>query len=156
MSTEKDEQRRAGARLQGKFLREIPLTRHLGLRVDGYDGRELVVSAPLGPNVNDKGTAFAGSLNALMTLAGWGLVYLRLSEIGENCDIVIHKGELLYSAPIRSPFQAVATLSEEDWEACLKRLQSRGRGRILVATRVDAAGETAATLDGQYVAMRRS
>ena len=99
---------RAAARLQAKFLREIPLTRHLGLRVDDYAGDELRVSAPLGPNVNDKGTAFAGSLNALMTLAGWGLVHLRLQEAGEDCDIVIHKGELAFTAPIRRPFRAVA------------------------------------------------
>lgn len=154
MSDAEDRSRRA-ARLQAKFLREIPITRHLGLRVDSYAGDELRISAPLGPNVNDKGTAFAGSLNALMTLAGWGLVHLRLQEAGEDCDIVIHKGELLFSAPIRSPFQAVAVVTEDDWSAGMARLQSRGRGRILVATRVEAAGETAATLNGQYVALRR-
>lgn len=146
----------AAARLQAKFLREIPLTRHLRLRVDDYSGDELRLSAPLAPNVNDKGTAFAGSLNALMTLAGWGLVHLRLREVGEDCDIVIHRGELEFSKPIHTPFQAVARLKQADWEAGLKRLQSRGRGRILVATRADAAGGTAATLAGQYVALRRS
>lgn len=146
---------RLAARLQAKFLREIPLTRHLGLRVDAYHGNELRISAPLAPNVNDKGTAFAGSLNALMTLAGWGLVQLRLQEAGESCDIVIHKAELVYSAPIRTAFQAVAAVTEADWAAGMQRLKSRGRGRILVATRAEANGETAATLAGQYVALRR-
>lgn len=156
MSRADSANRRAAARLQGKFLREIPMTRHLGLRVDGYTGSELRLSAPLEPNVNDKGTAFAGSLNALMTLAGWGLVHLRLEEAGEKCDIVIHKGELEFSAPIRTPFQAVATLQEGDWADCMQRLQSRGRGRILVETRVEAAGATAARMAGRYVALRRA
>lgn len=150
------ENQRLAARLQSKFLREIPITRHLGLRVDAYEGHELRVSAPLAPNVNDKGTAFAGSLNAIMTLAGWGLVNLRLQEGGENCDVVIHKAELLYSAPIRTEFQAVATVTEADWSAGMQRLKSRGRGRILVSTRVEANGRTAATLAGQYVALRRA
>lgn len=153
--TGRETRRRQAARLQAKFLREIPITRHFGLRVDAYEGHELRISAPLAPNVNDKGTAFAGSLNALMTLAGWGLVHLRLEEAGENCDIVIHKGELEYSAPIRTEFQAVASVAESDWAAGMQRLQYRGRGRILVSTRVDAAGKTAATLSGQYVALRR-
>lgn len=154
--SEANENARLAARLQGKLLREIPLTRHLGLRVDAYLGHELHVSAPLAPNVNDKGTAFAGSLNALMTLAGWGLVHLRLQQAGEHCDIVIHKGELLYSAPIRTPFRAVAAVDDADWKAGMQRLHSRGRGRILVATRVEADGRTAATLAAQYVALRRS
>lgn len=153
--SERNDNARLAARLQAKFLREIPITRHLGLRVDAYEGDTLRVSAPLAPNVNDKGTAFAGSLNALMTLAGWGLVHLRLQAAGENCDIVIHKGELLYSAPIRTEFQAVASVAESDWAAGMERLKYRGRGRILVSTRVEAAGATVATLAGQYVALRR-
>lgn len=155
MNGRPDKQRLA-ARLQAKFLREIPISRHLGLRVDAYEGHELRISAPLGPNVNDKGTAFAGSLNALMTLAGWGLVNLRLQEGGENCDIVIHKAELLFSAPIRTGFQAVATVTDSDWSAGMRRLKSRGRGRILVSTRAESNGKTAATLAGQYVALRRA
>lgn len=150
-----DCRRRTAARLQGKFLREIPFTRVLGLRVADYTGAELTLAAPLAPNVNDKGTAFAGSLNALMTLAGWGLMYLRLAHADQRCDIVIHKAESEFTRPVRSDFRAVARLSEDDWTRCLKRLQSRGRGRILMALRLEAGGEIAATMNASYVAFRR-
>ncbi len=36
---------------------------------------------PLGPNRNHQQTAFAGSLNALCTIAGWGTVLLLLKEL---------------------------------------------------------------------------
>lgn len=144
------------ARLQAKFLREIPFTRALGLRVAEYAGDELVVAAPLAPNVNDKGTAFAGSLNALMTLAGWGLLHLRLTLAGESCDIVIHRGEVEFARPVRSAFRAVASLAEGDWEGCLQRLRARGRGRVAVATRIEAAEGIAATMQASYVALRRN
>lgn len=153
--SERDANRTAAARLQAKFLREIPITRALGLKVEAFTGSRLTLSAALAPNVNDKGTAFAGSLNALMTLAGWGLVHLRLLAADEDCDIVIHTGEIVFTRPVRSPFTAVAELHESDWARLLDRLQSRGRGRILLATRIEAAGETAARLDASYVALRR-
>lgn len=146
----------AAARLQAKFLREIPITRHLGLRVDDYTGAELRISAPLAPNVNDKGTAFAGSLNALMTLAGWGLLHLRLFEAAQPCDIVIHRGELEFARPVRSDFRAVAVVTESDWERCLERLRARGRGRIPVATRIETVNGIAASMQASYVALRRA
>ncbi|TFG38857.1 MAG: thioesterase, partial [Candidatus Aminicenantes bacterium] len=60
----------------------MPITKALGLRVIGRDGTDLIFSAPLAPNINHKGTAFAGSLNATATLAGWGTIWLLLREHG--------------------------------------------------------------------------
>lgn len=148
--------RALAARLQAKFHREIPVTRALRLRVESYSGDALVLAAPLAPNRNDKGTGFAGSLNALMTLAGWGLVHLRLAEAGESCDIVIHRSEGEFSRAVATDFRARATLSEDDWDGCLERLRARGRGRIPVQARIEADGATAATLAASYVALRRA
>ena len=57
--------------LQRLLNTELPITRHLGLRVLVADPGRVILNAPLAPNRNHKGTAFAGSLNALATLAGW-------------------------------------------------------------------------------------
>jgi len=43
----------------------MPITRAMGVRVEDYGGRRLVLSAPLEANFNHLGTAFGGSLNAL-------------------------------------------------------------------------------------------
>lgn len=143
-------------RLEAKYHADIPLTRALGLRVLQCTPEQVRLAAPLEPNRNDKGTAFAGSLNALMTLAGWGLVYHRLLASGANCDIVIHHGEVRYRAPVHSDFVAVADLGPDSWPDFLARLQSRGRGRILIPTRVEADGVTAAEFAGHYVALARN
>ena len=54
---------------------------------------------PLGPNRNHQQTAFAGSLNALCTIAGWGTVFLLLKELDRRGNIVIRRS----SISIRSP-----------------------------------------------------
>jgi thioesterase domain-containing protein len=50
------------------------------LLVDSYDQGRLTLKAPFAPNINDKGTVFAGTLNAVATLAGWSLLWLILRE----------------------------------------------------------------------------
>ena len=142
-------------RLQARFHRDIPLSRQMGVTVGAYDGKALELRAPLAPNRNDKLTGFAGSLNALMTLAGWGLLYLRLAQAGERCDIVIHKGEQVFSAPVRRDFRAIAVLDESLWPGFMERLGDRGRARIELDARIEAGGVTAATLKARYVALRR-
>ena len=61
-------------RIQEVLHSKIPITRAMGVRVAEYDGRRLVLSAPLDANVNHLGTAFGGSLNALAVLSGYGLL----------------------------------------------------------------------------------
>ncbi|HKE43757.1 MAG TPA: YiiD C-terminal domain-containing protein, partial [Steroidobacteraceae bacterium] len=61
-------------RLKAWMNAEIPLTRHIDVRIAGYDQDTLTLLAPLAANSNHKGTAFGGSLFSLAVLAGWGLL----------------------------------------------------------------------------------
>src|SRR5205085_1905696 len=63
-------------RLRSTLLEGVPSVRYLGIEVVGYDGNVLVLGAPFALNINEHRTAFAGSLNTLVTLAGWGLAWL--------------------------------------------------------------------------------
>ena len=67
----------------------MPPVAAIGIDVVGYDGERLRMRAPLAINVNDKGTAFGGSMTSLMTLAGWGLVTLRLQQAGRVADVFV-------------------------------------------------------------------
>ena len=60
----------------------IPLTSHLGAVVEAYDGKAIILSAPLTPNLNHRNTAFGGSISALGILSGWTLLFLKLKEAG--------------------------------------------------------------------------
>ena len=96
----RDETHNLARELEAVLHHEIPLSRQMELVVRFYDGERLALGAPLAPNVNHKATAFAGSLNAVTTLAGWGTVWLLLAERGLHGTIVIQDSSTRYQLPV--------------------------------------------------------
>jgi thioesterase domain-containing protein len=139
------------------LLAGIPLARAMQLRVNGYDGDALMLAAPLAPNINDKGCAFGGSLLSLLTLAGWGLIVLKLRELDHDCDVYVQDSEVRYLAPVWEDFTALARLAEgESWAEFAAALQTRGRARLRVACHVPlATGNEACVLKARFVALNR-
>jgi len=137
------------------LLADIPLARAMQLRVHDYDGDNLRLAAPLAPNINDKGCAFGGSLLSLLTLAGWGLIVLKLRESGSRCDVYVQDSEVRYLAPVWEDFVAAARLADgESWDEFARALQARGRARLSVACRVAlASGADACVLSARFVAI---
>ena len=114
-------------------LLAMPPVAALGLRIVEATSDRLRLHAPLAPNINDKGCAFGGSLGSLMTLAGWGLIVLRLAEAGLEADVFVADSETRYRAPLFADLEATAELAEgESWEGFLSTLRSRGRARLSV------------------------
>jgi thioesterase domain-containing protein len=140
------------------LLADIPLARAMHLSVRGYVADELVLIAPLPPNVNDKGCAFGGSLVTLLTLAGWGLIVLKLRELGRECDVYVQDSHVRYLAPIWTDFAAHARLGDgESWLAFEDMLTTRGRARVKVSCRVPLPdGNDACTLEARFVAKERA
>mgnify|MGYP006388543281 CR=1 FL=1 len=68
--------------LERYLHREIPLSAAIGVRVEVAGPGGVVLAAPLEPNVNHRGTAFAGSISALGMLTAWATVQLRLRADG--------------------------------------------------------------------------
>lgn len=139
--------------LRAKLRRDMPITRALGLRVVGNEGGGLVLSSPLEPNINHKGTAFAGSLNATATLAGWGTIWLALREHGIRSHVVIQDSTVHYVRPVTGDFTArCRPPSVSAVERLVKAVTSKGRGRIaLDVTVADASGD-AVRFHGRFVA----
>lgn len=137
------------------LLAAIPLTRTMQIALRDYDGDALTLTAPLAPNVNDKGCAFGGSLASLTTLAGWGLIALKLKSLGIECDIYVQDSTIRYLAPVWGELVATAKLAEgESWKAFLDALASRGRARLRLACRVPLDdGKDACTLEARFVAI---
>ncbi len=145
------------AELQQSILTEIPLTRAMQLTLRDYDGDTLTLAAPLAPNVNDKGCAFGGSLVSMLTLAGWGLVVLKLRSLDRDCDVFVQDSQVRYLAPVWSDFAATARLGDgESWDEFIATLQQRGRARAAVECRVPLDdGRDACTLQARFVAIAR-
>jgi thioesterase domain-containing protein len=144
--------------LQETLDHEIPLTGHIGLRVAEYDGERLTLSAPLAPNINHKATAFAGSLNAVATLTGWGLVWLILRERDLRGTIVISESTARYRLPVRGDFRATCHIPQpETVQQFVETMRRRGKGRLALTIDMfdDHSGEQpAVSFTGSYVAFR--
>lgn len=139
------------------YCHGMPPVAAMRVEVDGFDGRQLRLRAPLSANVNDKGTAFGGSLTSIMTVAGWGLVTLHLDLAGEEAEVYVADSAIRYLAPLREDLQAQASFAEgESWDSFLTTLRQRGRARIQVRACVTLPdGGEATTLEGRFVAIAK-
>ena len=63
---------------------------------------QLITTAPLAPNINLHNTMFAGSIYTLMTLTGWGMVWLQQKLAAVEGDIVLADAQIKYHAPVRT------------------------------------------------------
>lgn len=134
----------------------MPPVAAMQVRAVHYDGERLRLRAPLAANVNDKACAFGGSLVSLMTLAGWGLVTLKLQQAGIRADVYVADSQVRYLAPVYADLEAEAWLAPDvDWPAVLAAFGARGRGRATVLARVPGeGGANAAELSGRFAALR--
>jgi len=143
-----------GRQMEELFYDKMPITRALGVRVEEYDGRRLVLTAPLLENVNHLGTAFGGSLHALAVLSGYGLLWLELRDTG--ADIVIRDSSISYDRPVRCDIRAACVRPEERaLDAFKRKYQQKGLARIVLTATIEDSGVTAVRFRGTFVAMRR-
>jgi thioesterase domain-containing protein len=133
---------------------QIPLSRALAVRVEDLRPEFVRLSAPLGPNLNHRQTAFGGSVASLAILAGWGWLLARLADRTPVPRLVIQEATVEYLAPIGAAFEAVcAAPAEAAWHRFVRALDGRGRGRLELAAEVRCAGRRVATFRGLYVAI---
>ena len=139
--------------LQNTLQTELPVTQHLGIRVASAEPERVTLTAPLDSNRNHKGTAFAGSLNAIATLAAWSWVWLLLRRHRLQAQVVIQDSSITYERPATSDFAATCVAPEA---AAISRflaaLRRRGRGRIRLTVQMHDRAGPAVTFSGRYVA----
>lgn len=134
----------------------MPPVAAMQVRAVSFDGDALHLHAPLAANVNDKDCAFGGSLAGVMTLAGWGLLTLRLAEAGETAGVYVADSRVRYLRPLYADIAAEARLaSDVDWPAVLRSLRERGRASATLEGVVrDPDGVIVASLAGRFAALR--
>ena len=144
------------ATLEAHILGRIPLARAMQLAVPRYSGDELEMTAPLAPNINDKGCAFGGSMASLLTLAGWGLIELGLRAEGIDCDIYVGDSQLRYHEPVWGELRGVARFAEPGALArVIAALREQDKGRADVVCEIAGEHGAAATLTARFFAKLR-
>lgn len=144
------------------FQQHLPLTQFMELKVDAYDGDELILVAPLGPNINDKQTAFGGSLYNAAVMACWGFAYLKTQEADIECNQVVIHGDIDYLVPVTGSIRVVCkTPGDEIIDQFLETYRRKGRARIELNAAITSDGEalnatnkTAVSFTGQYAILK--
>jgi thioesterase domain-containing protein len=144
------------AELQALLSRELPITQHLGVEVLRLDDTGLELRLPLAANRNHKGAAFAGSLNALATLAGWGVLVDVLARRGVDAHVVIQDSSVRYLAPVHADAVArCAAPHSAPLERALATFGRRGLARLALTAEIAQNGKPAVAFQGRYVFHRR-
>lgn len=114
---------------------------------------QVVLSAPLAPNINHRDTVFGGSASAVAILAAWSMLHLCLSAEGLGSRLVIQRNTMDYLAPMDGGFTAVAQApAAEVWRPFTRMLQRKGVGRIVQMSQLHYQGRVAGQLQGEFVA----
>ncbi|WP_373089802.1 YiiD C-terminal domain-containing protein [Zhongshania sp.] len=129
----------------------LPTAQHMQLSVKSYDGKSLRLHAPLGPSINDKLTAFGGSIYCVAVMACWGMTYLRCVDYGLDPDIVVAEASIEYLKPIPDDIIAQSLVADErDWQRFFQHFEARGRAKINLCSEIKVNGEVAVRFKGLY------
>ncbi len=148
--------------LSERIRQAIPLAATMGVVVERLSATEVELSAPLAPNVNDKGCAFGGSLVSLLTLAGWALVREAMAaheqEQEQEPEIYVADSRVEYLRPVEETLRAIARFpAAADLASFARRFRERGRARIPVLAELRLAdGRLAGRFEAQFAAVRAS
>ncbi|MEJ2742456.1 MAG: YiiD C-terminal domain-containing protein [Gammaproteobacteria bacterium] len=107
--------RAAGDAFTQYLWAEIPICKQMEITAFPIHRERFILAAPLPPNRNVHGTAFAGSLYTVMSMSGWGLIRTELDRrlvemMRARADLWLTKASIRYVDPVETAFHAVAEL----------------------------------------------
>ena len=139
--------------LQNKLHNEIPLTKIMEIKIQNYTNQELITTASLGININDKGTAFGGSLSTITIISGWSLSWLISKELGfDSNNIVIIKNETSFRRPVTKDIVCITKKpSKEEIEIVKQKLQIKKSASLKIQSQIIEDGEICVDFEGYYV-----
>jgi len=143
--------------LQDFFMLNVPLARAAEISVHSYDGNALVLQAPLEPNINDKGTAFGGSIYVLCVASGWGMSSIKAKELQLDGELVVAKAEIEYLRPLDEMLSAEVVSPDDVAIAHFKdSFERHGKAQFdLEAVVKNRAGKACARFRGKYALLRK-
>ena len=139
--------------LQNKLHNEIPLTKIMEIKIQNYNNQELITTASLEININDKGTAFGGSLSTLSIISGWSLCWLISKELGFNSNnIVIIKNETSFRKPVTKDIIChTKKPSSEEIKILKHKLETKKSASIKIESQIIEDDRICVDFSGYYV-----
>lgn len=136
--------------LEQLLWNEIPLAKAMGIRVLKADDLEMELRCPLATNHNHLGSAFGGSLSALMTLTAYCRIFHLLSGTGH---VLLKSSTTEYFQQVNEELRAVCLRPEPKViESFLKTFQKKGKARLTLTSEVLLNnGSVACRMVGEFV-----
>jgi thioesterase domain-containing protein len=139
----------------------IPLAKAMGVGVEVSDDRALVLTAPKEQNKNSLNTAFGGSLVALATLAGYGVVWeLMVDEKKSETEkavwhIVVKESRAAYRRPVLGDLRAICERPAQAAISEFKEALARyGKAKLKLRASIIENGNVAVDVQAAYVVSR--
>ena len=133
------------------LFEKIPLTKSLGIQVRLASREKVEIWAPLAPNHNHLGSAFGGSLSALLILGGYTWLYHFMESEGHRVHVILKSQKTDYMGPVESDFLVTCTPpSKEELTRFMDSFLRKGVGRIQLESKI---GDLARNL-GEFVVKR--
>ena len=125
----------------------------MDIKIKEYNEKELITTAPLNININDKGTAFGGSLATITIISSWSLCWLISKELGfDSKNIVIIKNEHSYKKPITKDIICYTSKpSLEQINILKQKLETKKSASIKIKSFIIENNETCVEFEGYYV-----
>lgn len=139
--------------IEETMLSKIPLLASMKAKVFKLSDLEFSIEAPLDPNKNHLMSAFGGSIAALATAAGWGLLMGELKKGNISASVVVVKSSIKYMQPVMSDF--IASCKKESmvqWSGFFDKLKSNSHSKIKLCVKVVCNNQVCAVLEGTFLA----
>lgn len=134
----------------------IPLTVVMQVTVLKAENNELILQAPLQPNINPHQTVFGGSIATLATLAAWSLVHSRLVCEGLESTVVVRRGQIEYELPTAGDFIARATVDEATWDSFKVHFLAKNKAKIPLNSVIEYNNQVTTRYTGEFFALRHT
>ena len=123
------------------------------IKIQNYNENELITTAPLKININDKGTAFGGSLSTITIISAWSLCWLISKELGFNSNnIVIIKNETSFRKPVTKDIIChTKKPSNEEIKILKEKLLTKKSASIKIESAIIENNEICVEFLGYYV-----
>lgn len=140
----------------------IPVSQFMQVTPLSFDNQCFTVTTPLSPNINLHQTMFAGSIYTLMTLTGWGMLWLQQRLAGVEGNIVLADANIRYLAPVtEAPIVTVIwpeSLTDKSASSetglpdmsVFEAINNGKKAKVKLEVQLHCAGKLCATFSGLY------
>lgn len=141
------------AELTALLHRLIPLTQAMAAEVIALEPEGLTLRAPLAANRNHAGSAFAGSLYSMASIAGWAFLYQLLHREKLAAELLLADGQIRYRRPLQQALTAQLQLPAAEQQRFLRSLASGHKAKLRLDVGLPDLGQPAAAFQGLYIAL---